>query len=549
MEHYMLIFSLLPCLVMALPPRNVSVSWDSVKGDFIIHDSVVNNWVAWATFTNEINTTGWSYLEVHTNDDYKDSYQAYAAGLAEGYITSDLIKKHWNNMYADYCDGEKAYCDRLKEFLQANLDFLNSQIEKSQSRKTNSYWHQIALILEQVKGLEDGYKNKPSVPSTKPSIFGPMFFNLFGDLMDLEDVLNKTTKKRVLGSGHCSGLIKLLPGNTDLYVAQDSWNTYNSMLRILKKYVIPVRSSTSTASNTVPGHTVSFSSYPATIFSGDDFYVLSSRLVAIETTIGNSNSSLWKYVVPNKIVFEWMRNIVANRLADKGEGWTYLFSLYNSGTYNNQWMIVDYNRFFPGKPPRRGALWVLEQLPGHIERKDQTNHLLNHTYWPSYNSPYYPDIFNISGTLNMVKKYGDWFTYDKTPRALIFKRDHKKVHDLTSMTKLMRYNDYKNDILSRCNCTPPYSAENAIAARSDLNPPNGTYPFPSLGHRAHGAIDMKLTSYFMHMKYQFVAYGGPTYDQQPPFQWSKSDFVNEQHEGQPDLWQFRPVVHQWINDN
>jgi len=55
-----------------------------------------------------------------------------------------------------------------------------------------------------------------------------------------------------------------------------------------------------------------------------------------------------------------------------------------------------------------------------------------------------------------------------------------------------RYNDYTHDPLSACNCTPPYSAENAISARCDLNPANGTYPFDSLGHRSHGGSDAKV---------------------------------------------------------
>lgn len=57
---------------------------------------------------------------------------------------------------------------------------------------------------------------------------------------------------------------------------------------------------------------------------------------------------------------------------------------------------------------------------------------------------------------------------------------------------LIRYNDYTHDPLSRCNCTPPYSAENAISARCDLNPANGSYPFGALGHRSHGGTDMKV---------------------------------------------------------
>ena len=55
-----------------------------------------------------------------------------------------------------------------------------------------------------------------------------------------------------------------------------------------------------------------------------------------------------------------------------------------------------------------------------------------------------------------------------------------------------RYNDFKHDPLSACNCTPPYSAENAISARSDLNNASGTYPFSALSHRFHGGTDMKV---------------------------------------------------------
>ena len=54
---------------------------------------------------------------------------------------------------------------------------------------------------------------------------------------------------------------------------------------------------------------------------------------------------------------------------------------------------------------------------------------------------------------------------------------------MESMIKLMRYNNYTSDPLSRCDCSPPYSGENAISARNDLNPRNGTYPFHALSHR------------------------------------------------------------------
>lgn len=57
------------------------------------------------------------------------------------------------------------------------------------------------------------------------------------------------------------------------------------------------------------------------------------------------------------------------------------------------------------------------------------------------------------------------FTYDKNPRALIFKRDHTEVTDLYTLLDLLRSNDYKRDYYGKCKCKPPYSAENALAAR------------------------------------------------------------------------------------
>ena len=73
------------------------------------------------------------------------------------------------------------------------------------------------------------------------------------------------------------------------------------------------------------------------------------------------------------------------------------------------------------------------QLPGTFERADVTEVLARKTFWPSYNSPYFPgllfnsdlayvftspaaDIFNKSGNWELVEKLGDWFSYDKTPR-------------------------------------------------------------------------------------------------------------------------------------
>jgi hypothetical protein len=62
-------------------------------------------------------------------------------------------------------------------------------------------------------------------------------------------------------------------------------------------------------------------------------------------------------------------------------------SYHLTKSYNNEWMIIDYNRFNPGEPLKKGLLTVLEQLPGLIEWQDKTDVLAEDTYWSSYNIP------------------------------------------------------------------------------------------------------------------------------------------------------------------
>jgi hypothetical protein len=253
-------------------------------------------------------------------------------------------------------------------------------------------------------------------------------------------------------------------------------------------------------------------------------------------------------------VFEFARNIIANRLANSGKEWTDIFGAHNSGTYNNQFMIIDYKKYKTGtklNELQNDLLWVLEQMPGLIRTEDVTHVLKEQGYWASYNVPYFKDIYTTSGNEDIAQKNGSYFSYNNTARAKIFRRDHSKVVDLKSLYSLMRYNDFKNDPFSKCKvynqtCSPPYSADLAIAARNDLNDPNGEYPFNDWKNRGEGAIDVKITNSKMALKLEMLAVSGPTDENQPPFDWSTTNLKSVKHLGQPNLFNFKPIYVKWF---
>lgn len=79
----------------------------------------------------------------------------------------------------------------------------------------------------------------------------------------------------------------------------------------------------------------------------------SSKLTVIETTINNYNPDLTHQISPISIP-EWMRIVIANRLSNSGQEWVDRFFLFNDGTYNNEWMILDYKKFTPSQDPQAG---------------------------------------------------------------------------------------------------------------------------------------------------------------------------------------------------
>ena len=91
------------------------------------------------------------------------------------------------------------------------------------------------------------------------------------------------------------------------------------------------------------------------------------------------------------------------------------------------------------------------------------------------------DMYEMSGTNYMRENFGDAFSYENSPLAKIYRRDHNKSTSIKSILNLMRSNSFKRDPLSlgnpRC----------AIGARGDIpNKVSNSFPI--------GVIDSKIIS-------------------------------------------------------
>jgi len=72
--------------------------------------------------------------------------------------------------------------------------------------------------------------------------------------------------------------------------------------------------------------------------------------------------------------------MAANRLANNSKIWHEVFSKYNSGTGNKQWLIISMNN-------ASIEYGVIEQMPGIVSYDELSETLLSNTYWVGSSSP------------------------------------------------------------------------------------------------------------------------------------------------------------------
>ncbi|XP_069441760.1 phospholipase B-like 1 isoform X1 [Ovis canadensis] len=474
---------------------------------------------AYGFYNNSVKTTGWGILEIkagYGSQSLSNEIIMFAAGFLEGYLTAPHMDDHFTNLYPQLIK-ERSMLNKVQDFLTKQDQWTRENIKYY---KNDPFWKHAGYVMAQLDGLFVGATKRAILEGTKPiTLFQIQFLNAIGDLLDLIPSLSPTKNSSLKffkrwDMGHCSALIKVLPGFENIFFAHSSWYTYAAMLRIYKHWDFNIVDKDTSSSR------LSFSSYPGFLESLDDFYLLSSGLVLLQTTNSVYNKTLLQHVVPQSLL-AWQRVRVANMMANNGKQWAEVFSKYNSGTYNNQYMVLDLKKVNLNHSLDEGTLYIVEQIPTYVEYSEQTA-ILRRGYWPSYNIPFHEKVYNWSGYPILVKKLGLDYSYDLAPRAKIFRRDQGKVMDMESMKYIMRYNNYKED---------PYSKGdpcNTICCREDLNSHS-----PSPG----GCYDTKVADIYLASKYKAYAISGPTVQGGlPVFHWSR--FNKTLHEGLPEAYNF-----------
>lgn len=405
------------------------------------------------------------YIATTSSNEYDDTEKAFAAGYVEGYLTASLIAKTAYNLEDDV---------QYLPFLMDQLEWMESMVSSN-----DPFWRRVGLLISQLRGLEEGAGRSC------------IALNWLGDLFDIKPAVSKSSREdfarqspldvslQLQTRGHCSALVKVTAD--DILFGHSSWFHYSNMNRIYKHYRIL-------------GEVASFSSYPGLLSSLDDFYLM-QKLVILQTTNGIYDQTLYDLITPHSLP-AWIRVRVANALAKSAEDWTCIVAKHNSGTYNNQYLVL-------GTDTKQ--LWVCEQIPGSVVARDLTDVLMNQTYFASFNVPYFPQIYNASGypSLDARKKQPVGSEYTRAPRNLILDRDHHEVHTLHDIRRIMRSNYYGfDDPLA----PDPWSA---VCARGDL-----ALEEPSLA----GCYDTKVSSLKSGMTAWVI--NGPTNDQQPTFSWA-----------------------------
>ena len=366
----------------------VKASCKIVDGKVQITQGEDRQATAWASWEDSISEVGWYKFHVETNENSLSEDQFRCAGALDGYLGQERIYQRFM-LYKDQMglEREKPFQEKWENWMTSNLEYTRTQAEQD-----DSSWRSIKLILNHFDGLVEGYQ-MIAPESQQLRMMDILFIQSVGDVYDLETYWEPNYYNE-LHHLECSGLIAMTEGYGELFFGQAAWSSFQKMHQVLKEYNIKAKEH--------KNKRVVVSTRMGAIASSDDFWINDGGLMILETTNNNFNTSLYQRIT-EKSVLTWIRTLHAAWTSTGAKEWTEEFIRENSGTYNNQYVVVDAKKFVPGQKPEKDLIWVIEQLPGMYRSADATELLAERRWFPSINTPWFEDIYNIAGYPEMIQ--------------------------------------------------------------------------------------------------------------------------------------------------
>eukprot|EP00928_Gymnodinium_smaydae_P098798 TRINITY_DN9265_c1_g4_i2.p1 TRINITY_DN9265_c1_g4~~TRINITY_DN9265_c1_g4_i2.p1 ORF type:complete len:712 (+),score=145.84 TRINITY_DN9265_c1_g4_i2:71-2206(+) len=575
-----------------LDGADVTVSMDPAAGGLRIDAgaSKEGGGIATCSMRDALATTGWIKLVVRTTRSGRvpNDIRMYAAGLAEGLVTSARILEFNGNFYAgavrdagaiDAMTGVKA---RLRDaFLyvseRANLRGGTTMMDAP----ADPYWRQVRYALLQLWGIRDGYNfAAASKGAAQLSMVDLLLLNSHAELPELleafapDAVARRAAWRRAVATpggqaaaaavskwdgnvtatawqhrlarmGRGSALVRLAPEGQDLLVGHTTWSDYNKMTRFFKYYDFDLPGAFTA------GHSAGFSSYPGCVGSTDHFYMLGSGLAVLGTGLVVLDRHAYDTIVEKAPTPNFLHVTAANRLAKSPSQWAGIFTALPGGLSSAQWLVVDFSRFQKGGLAPASTLWVVEQVAGEAQGMDATSTLNRDGFWASSERPFFARMRELSGHSAAEAKSGTDFAWGSGPRADMFRTLAKTVKSSSELRAVMT-NGATPAVVTAPPLAPgaapviPASSAGAavpdgfgVSPRIDLDMASGGLP--------RGGIDAKVAGRCSVLALQCDAHSGPVHGGvQPAFRWSGNadvaaatmGYPGWPHAGLPNDWNF-----------
>ncbi|CEM09029.1 unnamed protein product [Vitrella brassicaformis CCMP3155] len=412
--------------------------------------------------------------------------------------------------------------------------------ERQKYRQTGPQQQQVVVDDSHVE------MSPPPEPSQPPPESVAAVLMQTGDSRQKAAILNNATtqvqaflewSRLVRRSGHCSAMVKVTDDGSDVLIGHTTWSDYSTMTRIWKRYELNLGA---LPKSQLAAPRISFSSYAGFIGSGDSFYVLSSGLLLMDTTLPLIDKAMHTRVADEEAapIPLFLHVVACGRTATTGTHLTSCVARQNTGYGSSQWMAMDYGRFRQSGGLTDNAFFLLEQSPGLTHFGDITHVLSSKGHFLSTNRPYYDDVAKGMGYIEAQQEHGNIFSYDHNPRAVLLAHHSADMSELHELRQLMTRN---RSPLDNRESGLPEDPSIAIAARFDLSKID---PIPN------GAIDAKVVNKCLFAAMMPQGTSGPPHIPLPAFKWrgaigASSGNASEierwpgwPHRGLPNEWAF-----------